>query len=58
MSNIEKFLSDIQHCARHCIIWKKMVCFLRSNFIPFMNVLDKQKYTSFDNQIKPFLKLL
>lgn len=43
-------LLDCEQCER------KMVFFLRINFIPFMNVLDKYKYTSFDNQPRAFLK--
>lgn len=44
------FLLDCERCER------KTVFFLRINFILFMNVLDKHKYTSFDNQPRAFLK--
>lgn len=44
------FLLDCERCER------KTVFFLRINFTLFMNVLDKHKYTSFDNQPRAFLK--
>ena len=47
-------LYDLLLDCEQCEI--KMVFFLRINFIPFMNVLDKYKYTSFDNQPRAFLK--
>ena len=43
-------LLDCEQCER------KMVFFLRINFISFMNVLDRYKYTSFNNQPRAFLK--